>query len=310
MSIASPLFVYLWSRGERVAAARMFRRPWDKWGLIFLLPGLLFFAAIFIYPTVRTLFISFTDYNLFTPPKFTGIDNYATLFRQGVFLDSAKVTGIYVLVIGVLNYVLPFAIALGLASARRGQNLGRALYFLPVILPWVVVGTIWRNFYTAPGPIGSLLGLVGISFPLNPLNQPPTALAGLIVIALWKSFGFYVVLFMTGLYAIPEAYYEVADIDGASTVQRFRWVTFPLMRSTSLFIATVNFIGAIKEFDPFSVITGGGPAKATYAVTLFIYDTGFKFLRMGRAAAASLLLCAALVAVTAVQFRIFRPARD
>ncbi len=291
-------------------AHRVFRRPWDRWGLGFLLPGLVFFAAIFVYPTVRTVLISFTDYNLFTPPKFTGVDNYATLFQQGIFLGSAKVTGIYVLVIGVLNYVLPFAIALALTAGRRGQNLGRALYFLPVILPWVVVGTIWRNFYTAPGPIGSLLGLVGIPFPVNPLTQPPSALGALIIIALWKSFGFYVVLFMTGLYAIPDAYYEVADIDGASALQRFRWVTFPLMRSTSLFIATVNFIGAIKEFDPFSVITAGGPARATYATTLFIYDTGFKFLRMGRAAAASLLLCAAIVAVTIVQFRIFRPARD
>jgi multiple sugar transport system permease protein len=291
-------------------ARRVFRRPWDKWGLIFLLPGLVFFAAIFVYPTVRTVLISFTDYNLFTPPKFTGIDNYVTLFQQGIFLDSAKVTGLYVLVIGVLNYVLPFAIAVALTAGRSGQNLGRALYFLPVILPWVVVGTIWRNFYTAPGPIGSILGLVGIHFSVNPLTQPSTALGAIIVIALWKTFGFYVVLFLTGLYAIPEAYYEVADMDGASAAQRFRYVTFPLMRSTSLFIATVNFIGAIKEFDPFYVITAGGPARATYASTLFIYDTGFKFLRMGRAAAASLLLCAAIVAVTALQFRIFRPARD
>ncbi len=221
-----------------------------------------------------------------------------------------KVTGIYVLVIGVLNYVLPFAIALALVAGRSGQRVGRALYFLPVILPWVVVATIWRNFYTAPGPIGSLLGLVGIHYGVNPLTHPSTALVGLIIIALWKTFGFYVVLFLTGLYAIPEAYYEVADIDGANTVQRFRYVTFPLMRSTSLFIATVNFIGAIKEFDPFQVITAGGPAQSTYAMTLFIYDTGFRFLRMGRAAAASLILCAVIVAVTVVQFRIFRPARD
>jgi multiple sugar transport system permease protein len=90
---------------ERVAgfSRKLFRRPWDRWGLLFLLPGLLFFAAIFVYPTVRTISISFTDYNLFTPPKFTGISNYTTLFRQGIFLDSARVTGIYVLVIGVLN---------------------------------------------------------------------------------------------------------------------------------------------------------------------------------------------------------------
>jgi len=287
----------------------VFRRPWDRWGLIFLLAGLIYFLGIYIYPTLRTILISFTDYNLFTPPKFNGLANYATLFRQGVFLESVQVTAIYVLVIGVLNYVLPFAIALGLVSTRRMVGLGRAIYFLPVILPWVVVSAIWRAFYAAPGPIGSILGLVGIPFPVNPLTQPPTALSAIIVVSLWRSFGFYVVLFLTGLFSIPDAYYEVADLDGASGLQRFRYVTFPLMRSTSLFIATVNFIGAIKEFDPFQVITAGGPAHATYAVTLFIYETGFKFLRMGRAAAASLLLCAALVAVTVVQFRIFRPAR-
>ncbi len=289
---------------------RVFRRPWDRWGLLFLLPGLAFFGAIFVYPTLRTIGISFTDYNLFTPPKFTGLANYATLFQQGIFLNSAKVTGLYVLAIGILNYVLPFAVALALMAAGRGLAAGRAIYFLPVILPWVVVATIWRNFYLAPGPIGSILGLVGIHYSVNPLTQPSTALTGLIIIALWKTFGFYVVLFLTGLYAIPEAYYEVAEMDGANAAQRFRYVTFPLMRSTSLFIATVNFIGAIKEFDPFQVITAGGPARATYAATLFIYETGFKFLRMGRAAAASLLLCAAIIAVTILQFRIFAPARD
>jgi len=270
---------------------RLFRRPWDKWGLIFLLPGVIFFAAIFIYPTIRTVGVSFTDFNLLQPPKFTGLANYATLFSQGIFLDSAKITGIYVLVIGVLNYVIPFAIAVALISTRRFLGIGRAVYFLPVILPW--------------------LGLVGIRYQVDPLLQPSTALTGVIIVAMWKTFGFYVVLFLTGLYAIPETYYEVAEIDGANALQRFRYVTFPLMRSTSLFIATVNFIGAIKEFDPFQVITqGGGPARATYVMTLFIYETGFKFLRMGRAAAASLLLCAAIILVTVVQFRIFRPARD
>jgi multiple sugar transport system permease protein len=289
---------------------RLFRRPWDKWGLVFLLPGVLFFAAIFVYPTLRTVSVSFTDYNLLSPPKFTGLANYFTLFQQGIFLDSAKVTGLYVLVIGVLNYVLPFAIAVALMATRRFAGIGRALYFLPVILPWVVVSTIWRVFYLAPGPISSLLGLFGIRYAANPLTSPSTALTGIIIVAMWKTFGFYVVLFLTGLYAIPEAYYEVAEIDGANAVQRFRYVTFPLMRSTSLFIATVNFIGAIKEFDPFQVITSGGPARATYVTTLFIYETGFKFLRMGRAAAASLLLCAAIILITVVQFRIFRPARD
>ena len=289
---------------------RLFRRPWDRWGLLFLLPGLVFFAAIFVYPTLRTINVSFTDYNLLQPPKFTGLANYATLFKQGIFLDSAKVTAAYVLVIGVLNYVLPFAIAIALMATRRLVSFGRALYFLPVILPWVVVAVIWRNFYLAPGPISSLLGLFGIRYAANPLTQPSTALTGIIIVAMWKTFGFYVVLFLTGLYAIPETYYEVAEIDGANAAQRFRYVTFPLMRSTSLFIATVNFIGAIKEFDPFQVITSGGPARATYVTTLFIYETGFKFLRMGRAAAASLILCAAIIVITIVQFRIFRPARD
>jgi len=287
-----------------------FRRPWDKWGLIFLLPGFLYFAGIFIYPTLRTIGISFTDYNLFTPPRWSGLHNYLTLFQQGVFLGSVRVTVLYVLVVGVVNYVLPFAIALLLFSSGRMLGIGRALYFLPVILPWVVVSALWKIFYIAPGPIGSILGLVGLSYTVNVLTSPSTAMWGIIVIALWKSFGFYVVLFMTGLQGIPAAYYEVADLDGANAAQRFRLVTFPLMRSTSLFIATVNFIGAIKEFDPFQIITMGGPARATYVMTLFTYETAFKFLRMGRAAAAALLMCAAIVVVTVAQFRLFRSGRD
>ncbi|HEY9595386.1 MAG TPA: sugar ABC transporter permease, partial [Spirochaetia bacterium] len=237
---------------------RIVERPWDKWGIVFLLPGLLYFLALFVYPTVRTVGISFTDYNLFTPPVWSGLRNYVTLFHQGVFLGSMRVTLVYVLVIGVLNYVLPFAIAIVLFATRPAVGIGRAVYFLPVILPWVVVSAVWKIFYLAPGPIGSLLGLVGLKYPVNILTQPETALGGLMVIALWKSFGFYVVLFLTGLQSIPAAYYEVADLEGAGPLQRLRYVTFPLMRSTSLFVATVNFIGAIKEFDPFQVITAGG----------------------------------------------------
>jgi multiple sugar transport system permease protein len=278
--------------------------------LIFLLPGLVYFVGLFIYPTVRTILISFTDYNLFTAPVWSGLRNYSTLFHQGVFLGSMKVTFVYVLVIGVLNYVLPFAIALLLYASGPALGAGRAVYFLPVILPWVVVSAVWKIFYLAPGPIGSLLGLVGLKYPVNVLTQPSTAMIGIMVIALWKSFGFYVVLFLTGLNSIPPAYYEVADLDGANPLQRFRYVTFPLMRSTSLFIATVNFIGAIKEFDPFQVITAGGPARATYVMTYFTYETAFKFLRMGRAAAASLIMCAVIVIVTVVQFRVFRQERD
>lgn len=285
------------------------RRPWDRWGLVFAIPGLLYFVGIYVYPTIQTIVISFTDYNLFTPPRFSGLRNYVTLVQQGIFLDSVSVSAVYVLVIGVVNYVLPFAVALLLFRSRPVLGLSRAVYFLPVVLPWVVVAALWQIFYLAPGPIGSLLGLVGLDYPVNLLTQPSTALAGIIIVALWKSFGFYVVLFLTGLNAIPESYYEVANIDGAGPFQRFIHITFPLMRSTSLFIATVNFIGAIKEFDPFQVITGGGPARATYALTLFIYDTAFKFLRMGRAAAASLIMCAAIVVVTIIQFRIFREER-
>ncbi len=290
--------------------ARLFKRPWDVWGLIFVIPGLAYFIGIFIYPTVRTIGISFTDYNLFTPPVWSGLHNYATLFQQGIFLGSVKVTAIYVVVIGVANYVLPFLVALLLFRSRPVLGIGRAVFFLPVILPWVVVSAIWKIFYLSPGPNGFLLGLVGLSYPVNVLTYPGTALWGIIATAFWKSFGFYVVLFLTGLNAIPETYYEAADMDGANAIQRFRSVTFPLMRSTSLFIATVNFIGAIKEFDPFQVMTAGGPARATYVLTLFIYETAFKFLRMGRAAAASLIMCAAIVLVTVLQFRLFRPERD
>lgn len=297
------------SSGGTKPALQIFRRPWDVWGLIFLVPGIIYFVGLYIYPTINTIRISFADYNLFTPPVYNGLHNYATLFGQGIFLESMKVTAVYVVVIGVVNYVLPFAIALLLYRTRKFLGTGRAIYFLPVILPWVVVSAVWKIFYLTSGPFGALMRFAGIPYAVNILTQPGSAMTGIIIAALWKSFGFYVVLFLTGLHAIPEVYYEVADIDGATWVQRFRYVTFPMMRATSLFIATVNFIGAIKEFDPFQVITAGGPARATYVLTLFIYETAFKFLRMGRAAAASLVMCAVIVAITVLQFRIFRTER-
>jgi multiple sugar transport system permease protein len=298
-------------RPDRPAGAvrrqQRLRRALTGWA--FSAPFTILFVVFMLLPVVASLIMSITDLrstDLRNPfnVNFVGIDNYSRLFGDALFRKAAVNTLIFV----VVGVPLTMVVALGAASALnsalvRFRALFRVGFYLPVVTSIVAIAVVWR-FLLDPevGLINNLLGLVGIEGPAW-LFETSTALPSLIVMAIWRNFGFLMVIFLAGLQAVPAELYEAARIDGASRWDQFRNVTLPLLRPTLLFGAVVTGIGYLQLFEEPFVMTQGGPLSSTLSVSYHIYNQ-FGFGNYGYAAAASYVLFLAIVALSVIQFRL------
>jgi multiple sugar transport system permease protein len=237
---------------------------------------------------------------------FTDIGNYTNVLSDPLFRKVAVNTAIFVLVGVPLTMVLALAAAVGLNGITRLRGFFRLGYYLPVVTSIVAVAVVWR-FLLQPdtGPVNQLLGLVGIDGP-NWLGSTTLALPTLIVMAAWRNLGYLMVIFLAGLQTVPRELLEAAEVDGASRWQRFRYVTLPMLRPVLLFGAVITGIGYLQFFEEPFVMTQGGPLDSTRSIAYYVYDQ-FSFGNYGFAAAASYVLFVAIVALTAVQFRLLRP---
>ena len=283
------------------------RQKWTGWG--FAAPFTVLFLVFMALPVLASLVMSVTDLratDLRNPfaVNFVGLDNFTRLFSDDLFGRAAVNTLIFV-VIGVpLNLVVALAAATALNSGLiRFRAAFRVGFYLPVVTSIVAVAVIWR-FLLDPdaGLIDNLLRLAGIPGP-DWLGSTSTALPSLIVMAVWRNFGFLMVVFLAGLQGIPGDLYEAATLDGASRRQQFRHVTLPLLRPTLLFGAVVTSIGFLQLFEEPFVMTQGGPLSSTLSVSYHIYNQ-FGFGNYGYAAAASYVLFVAIVALSVLQFRL------
>lgn len=301
--------------GARVAAlparqpATLFRHR-STAAYAFLAPALAGLLLFYFFPILFALWISFHEWNMLTPVAqmpWAGVANYVeVLTRDTVFPFALRNTLLFAALGVSINTVLGLSLALALNTRLRLQTFWRTVYFLPVVTAPIALAIIWtllfnRNF----GLINNLLGLVGI--PPQPFfAHPKQALASLITVAVHQYVGFYVVIFLAGLQGIPEEYYDSAKVDGANSWQSFWHITLPLLRPVLLFIVVINTIGALQVFDLVFATTGGGPANSTQVVVFYMYQTAFKFWRMGKAAAMAFVLLAIILALTLVQLRLLR----
>jgi multiple sugar transport system permease protein len=287
------------------------RRSQARTAWLLAIPFLLLFGIFTIGPVLASLFMSVTDIrstDLRSPfaVEFTDISNYGEVLGDPLFRKVAVNTAIFVLVGVPLTMVLALAAAVGLNSITRLRGFFRLGYYLPVVTSIVAVAVVWR-FLLQPdsGPINQLLGLVGIDGP-NWLGSTTLALPSLIVMAAWRNLGALMVIFLAGLQVVPRELLEAAEVDGAGPWQRFRYVTLPMLRPVLLFGAVITGIGYLQFFEEPFVMTRGGPLDSTRSIAYYVYDQ-FSFGNYGFAAAASYVLFVAIVALTAVQFRILRP---
>ncbi|MBY8870273.1 sugar ABC transporter permease [Micromonospora sp. PLK6-60] len=280
-------------------------------GWLFSAPFTVLFVVFMALPVVVSLVMSFTDLrstDLRNPlaVNFVGLDNYTRLFADRLFLRAAVNTLGFVVVGVPLTMVLALAAASALNSGLvRFRTLFRVGFYLPVVSSIVAIAVVWR-FLLDPeiGLVNNLLRLVGIDGP-SWLYDTNLALPSLTVMAAWRNFGFLMVIFLAGLQAVPADLYEAATLDGATRWQQFRNVTLPMLRPTLLFGGVVTGIGFLQLFEEPFVMTQGGPLSSTLSVSFHIYNQ-FGFGNYGYAASASYVLFLAIVALSAVQFRLLR----
>lgn len=273
-------------------------------GLSFLAPNLLGFLIFTLIPVIAVFVISFTDWNAFGSPKFIGFQNYLGLLKDAnfktAFFNNLKYTLLFVP--GTILVALLFALALNRKIVCKGAF--RVIYFLPHITSMVAVSIIWRMLYNGTyGPINSLLSSLGVSNPPNWLADPKIALYAIIVMAIWKTYGYYMVIFMGSLANIPKHMYEAADLCGANSWQKFWYVTLPQLSPTMFFVTITCVISSFKVFDAINVMTQGGPGRSTYVLVYDIYTEAFTNYRFGYSSAISVVLFLMILTITLIQWR-------
>ncbi|HEX9532497.1 MAG TPA: sugar ABC transporter permease [bacterium] len=277
---------------------------------MFLLPaagGILLFS---ILPIMQAFRISFFDYSLLNPEQvFIGFSNYDRAWTDPVFRVALTNTLLYTVLLVTIQTAAALVLALLLKQQVRGLAFFRSSIFLPVITSLVVISTVWKLMFNSQGFINSFLQTVGLG--AQPfLASPGQALLSLVFMGVWKDVGFYMLIFLAGLQAIPMELYESAEIDGATKVRRFVWITLPLLRRATVFVIVIGTISAFKVFTPVYLMTDGGPADSTTAIVFYIFRSAFRYFQMGYASAMSFILLGIVLILTVVQFRLLRPSEE
>ena len=276
---------------------------------VFLSPALLLIAVFFFLPVLAALLLSFTDFDIYALGdlnrlRFVGLANYGQLLQSPLFWTALGNTLYFVVVGGPLSVAVSLGAALLVNShLTRFPGLFRTAFFLPVVTTLVAVAMVWRYLYHPRyGLMNYGLSWLGIE-PIDWLGDPVWAMPAIILMAVWKNFGFNMIIFIAGLQNIPPQLYEVARIDGASAWRQFRYITLPLLGPTFLFVALMTMIGYFQVFAEPYVMTQGGPANRTVSVVLLMYEEGFRWWNIGYASAAAFVLFALILAVTVLQLK-------
>lgn len=273
--------------------------------VLLLLPALVVLGAFVFWPMVSALVLSFTDANGFRAPEFVGLANYVEVFTEPDVQRAMVNTLLYAAIFTPAAVLCALALALSLNHPRLPlRGLFRTWLFLPFIVSLAVAAFAWQ--YLLDPQVGLLnYWLKAIGAQIGDVFQDPVlAMPAVALIAVWKSFPFYMIVFLAGLQEISPTLYEAARVDGATAWQRFAHITVPLLGNTTGFVVVIATIAALQAFDQIYVLTGGGPYQSTQTVVMEIYDAGFKNLRLGFAAALSYVLLVATLILGLVQFRI------
>jgi ABC-type sugar transport system permease subunit len=279
-------------------------------GYAFVTPAILFLLVFAAGPFLFTIYVSLHDWNMLTPigsMPFRGLDNYRYLLTEDpLFRQTFRNTVVYALGTVGTSVALALAVALVLNTGVRFRAFWRAVFFLPYITSSVAIAIVWNNLYQPNyGLFNGVLELANLPTQdfLSSLGQ---AMPSVIAVAVWHGVGYYMIIFLAGLQAIPVDVYEAAKLDGAGFGRLLVTITLPLLRPTLLFVVVVNTLNALQVFDLVFILTSGGPVNATNTVVLYMYDTAFQFLRMGRATAMAVMLFGVIFVITLIQLRLLR----
>ncbi|MBP1965538.1 carbohydrate ABC transporter permease [Paenibacillus aceris] len=274
-------------------------------GYLFISPMLITTTVLTIIPIVLSAIISFTDWNFITGLghiKFIGINNYLELLRDGNFLRSMK-NNIALMGVVPVAMFLSLVLAVLINKATYFKTFFKVIYFMPFISSFVAVAVLWRVlFHPNSGPINGFLKSIGIEHPPLWLADPNYALVSVMIIMVWASLGFNMIIFLAGLQNIPKDLYEAADIDGASVIKQFFSITLPLLSPTTFFLLITGIVSSFKAFDLIMILTNGGPAGSTSVIVFYLYETAFINLKSGYASAIGMMLLFSILIITIIQW--------
>lgn len=279
---------------------------------IFLSPAIGVIGVFFVIPVLAAFVLSFTDFDIYALGnweyiRFVGFQNYLRILDTPLFWTALKNTFYFVLVGGPLSVAVSLGTALMLNSKlAKFKSLYRTVFFLPVVSSLIAVAIIWRYLYhPAHGLLNYALSFFGVA-PIDWLGDTAIAMPAIIIMAVWKNFGYNMLIFIAGLQNIPEDLYEAAHLDGANGWQQFREITLPMLKPTSVFVVMITIIGYFQLFAEPYVMTQGGPLNSTTSIVFLMYEQGFRWWSMGYAAAIAFVLFMIILFFTMLQMLLQR----
>lgn len=275
--------------------------------LLFLLPACIVLGLVVLYPALRVLAISLTDYNMINPAQSVGWSNYLRLWADPLFWDALRHSVLYVVMVVPILVVVPAFLAILVNRALPGLTIYRAALYLPVVTSLVISALVWKWLYAERGLLNSFLLATGLTDnPVLFLTDPDHALLSVMAVTAWSGMGYYMVIYLAGLQAIPSQLHEVAEIEGVSRWQQTLHITLPLLKPQMAVVAVMSSMAAMKVFEEVYVMTQGGPLDSTKTLVFFLYESAFVDFEMGYAAAAGVVLFLLTLILSLLNLRLLR----
>jgi ABC-type sugar transport system permease subunit len=274
-------------------------------------PAFALFLVFSLYPLLWSARISLTSWDgLNATKKFIGTKNYSELLRNPEFLQSFRVTVVYVLVVTMFSTVIGFLLALTLSKRIKSSALYRTIFFSPVVTATVAAGVVWQLLFDPfSGLFNVALRAIGLEGP-NWLGDPKWSLIAVSIVGIWKRIGFAMIIFAAGIASLPISCYEAAKVDGATGIKLIRHMTIPLLKPVTALVVITGVIDSIQVFDHIFVMTNGGPMGSTNVLSMYLYNQGFRVFHLGMASAVGWLLFALILVVTVFQWQFTKGAEN
>lgn len=280
----------------------------QNWGLLFVLPAVIFFVVFYLVPIITGVYYSLTDFTLLKPPVFVGLQNYQDLLKDRLFIKSITVTLGYVAGTTIPSFIISLLAAIVFYQKFKGREILKVFFFSPVLPSLIVVAIVWRILLQPGGVLTQVLRPLTGAAEINWLDNPTLSPIAMIIISNWTVIPFYMLIWLAGLTNIPTDLRQAAQVDGANRFQSLLRVELPLLRPTAVFIAAISTINAFQGFTlQYAISPGrGGPIDVNTTMGLLIWKYGFQYYRMGDASAVSMVLFAMIMIVVSVQLWLSR----
>lgn len=280
-------------------------------GLSFILPNFIGFFIFIMIPVGFSFVLSFAKWDGFNAMEFAGLKNFMAIFKDRVFKAALSQTFVYAVFTVLFSFVFALGLAIILNKNVKFVNFFRSAVFFPYVASVVAVAAVWNAmFMPIGGPVNSVLEFLGVQNAPGWFTSTDWALAGVIIVSVWKNIGYFMIIYLAALQDIPQSLYEAATVDGANGWQKFRYITFPMLTPSHFFVIMMLTINSFKVFDLIFALTNGGPGTSTKVIANYIYDQSFVSWNYGKASAASMILFLIVGLITVIQFRFEKKFND